>query len=298
MRIFGALIGIAAAGPAAAHDRGLPVGPDEIWHRWSFDLWVVLPLVLLLWLYGRGVLRLWAKAGRGRGISLGRAAAFAGGALALGLALVSPLDALSETLLSAHMIQHGLLTALAPPLLLAGLPGAALPWALPAGLRRSLARSILLRRFGGRLAWTLRPLPAAGLHGAALWLWHAPAVFDAALANRALHVLEHATFLGTGLLFWQSLALASRSAAAAPAGIAAAFETLMHGGFLSVLITFAGHPLYRSYLGRTGSWGLSALEDQQLAGLIMGAPLCLAYLLAGLALAARLLAPTAQTKSP
>jgi putative membrane protein len=298
MRVLGVIVSIFAAMPAAAHAPGLPVGPDEIWHHWSFDPWVVLPLILMLWLYGRGILRLWAKAGRGRGISIGRAAAFAGGGLALATALVSPLDAVSETLLSAHMIQHGLLIAIAPPLLLAGLPGAALPWALPAGLRRSLARATSLRSFGRRAAWLLRPLPAAGLHGVALWLWHAPAIFDAAIESRALHVLEHAVFFGTGLLFWQSLALASRSALVAPAGIAAAFATLMHGGFLSALITFAGQPLYRSYVGRTGSWGLTALEDQQLAGLVMGAPLCLAYLIAGLALAGCLLTPGAQAKWP
>ena len=273
-----------------AHSVGsVPLGPDELWRAWNFDPWLLGPLILSHWAYGRGVSRLWGQAGLGRGISVVRVAAFAAGELALIVALISPLDALGETLLSAHMVQHGLLIAVAPPLLLLGLPNAAFAWALPAETRRRLARSLPARTMARNLSWMLNPLAAAVIHGTAVWIWHVPAIFDAALANRGLHMLEHFTFLATALLFWQSLVIASRSVSTAAIGIAAAFATLLHGGFLGALITFAPKVLFIWYVGRTSSWGFGPLEDQQLAGLIMWVPLGVAYLGAGMLLAAGLL---------
>lgn len=148
------------------------------------------------------------SAGRGRGLTWRCVLAFGGGAAALVIALVSPLDALGGTLLSAHMAQHALLIAAAPPLLLLGRPGVAFAWAL-AGREpwRSLAH------LGDRLS---RPLPAAALHGAALWVWHAPAAFDAALASPLLHAVKHVTFLGTALLFWRAALDARTSRRAGP----------------------------------------------------------------------------------
>jgi cytochrome c oxidase assembly factor CtaG len=122
-----------------------------------------------------------------------------------------------------------------------------------------------------------------------LWLWHAPALFEAALRSDVIHALEHITFFATAILFWQSLAMALRSTAAVPAGIAAGFLTLVHGGFLGALITFSPTLLYPWYRQGPERWGLSPLADQQLAGLIMWVPAALIYLLACLVLAARLL---------
>ncbi|MFC1457977.1 cytochrome c oxidase assembly protein [Microvirga arabica] len=283
---------VVAAGPAVAHGDGMPIGPDDLWHHWTFDPWIWVPLIIVHWLYGRGVLRLWNKAGWGRGISTPRVGAFIGGELILVISLVSPLDSLGETLFSAHMAQHTLLVAVAPPLLLAGFPGAAFPWALPRGFLTTAVRTGGARWVARALSWFLRPLPAAIMHGVALWVWHAPVLFDAALESSLLHTLEHISFFGTGLLFWQSLALSSRSTAGVAFGIAAGFLTLIHSGFLSALITFAPDPLYEWYLNRTATWGMGALEDQQLAGLLMGVPMGMVYLLACLALAARFLEPT------
>lgn len=305
MRGSAALLRLAWAGatlvslgsrPAGAHGADLPVAPGEIWHHWNFDPWVTVPLALALCLYGRGLLRLWGKAGWGRGISPLRAASFVAGALLLALALVSPLDALGETLFTLHMVQHALLIVAAPPLLLFGLPGAAFAWAFPRRARRGAARASGPRSLVDAFAWMLHPLVAAGIHGLALWLWHVPAAFDAALESWSLHVLEHAAFFLTALLFWQSLVLAHRSIATVPSAIAAAFLTLFHGGFLGALITFAPRPLYDWYAGRTVLWGLDPLSDQQLAGLVMWIPLGLVYLAAGLALTARMLAPSSGAK--
>jgi putative membrane protein len=286
------------AQPALAHSENSgPLTPNDLWHHWNTDLWLIGTLVLTHWLYGRGVSRLWARAGVGRGISILRVVAFAAGELALVVALVSPLDALAETLLSAHMVQHGLLIAIAPPLLLLGLPGAAFAWALPSGMGRRLTGSAPFRATVRSLSWMLHPLAAAAIHGAAIWIWHAPAIFDAALASTALHVFEHFTFLATALLFWQSLLLAQRSIATAVLGGAGAFATLLHGGLLGALITFAPHVLFSWYVGRTSSWGLEPIEDQQLAGLIMGVPLGIVYFAASLVLAARLVSASVNARS-
>lgn len=290
MRIaVGVFAWLLAIGPAAAHGPAAPLGPDALWHAWSFDPLVLVPLLLSAWLYGRGLRLLWARAGRGRGVALPHALAFGVGTAVLFIALVSPLDALGETLLSAHMAQHALLVTVTPLLLLLGKPGAVFAWALPAECRKHFLGSQgwrALATVGGALS---RPLCSAVLHGLALWGWHAPGAFDAAIADYGVHVLEHVSFFGTAVLFWRAI-LDTRSRRRAAAALGAAFATLMHGGLLGALITLAPYPLYVWYHDRTALWGLNALEDQQLAGLIMWVPMGIIYLGACLGLASRLVA--------
>jgi putative membrane protein len=281
MRMIVALVlALVFAVPVSAHGPDA-VRPETAWRAWSLAPIVVVPIVVTLWLYGRGARRLWARAGGRRGLTRAQAASFVAGVTVLIVALVSPLDALAGTLLSAHMVQHGLLVAVAPPLLVLGRPGVALAWALPGRWRRG-ARA--LRVASDSLS---RPPLAAVLHGLALWVWHAAAAFDAALAHGAVHALEHVSFLGTALLFWSAVVGARASRRAAPA-LGAMFATLLHGGILGALITLAPQTLYRWYRGRTELWGLSPLEDQQLAGLLMWVPLGTIYLAACVVLASRL----------
>jgi cytochrome c oxidase assembly factor CtaG len=124
---------------------------------------------------------------------------------------------------------------------------------------------------------------------AALWIWHNPALFDAAVAADWLHWLEHALFFGTALLFWRAVIKAASGREAAAAALIACFMTLLQSGLLSALLSFARQALYRSPTPLP--WGMSPLEDQQLAGAIMSLPMCAIYLLAGLAMAFRLLTP-------
>jgi putative membrane protein len=272
--------------PAAAHGPAL-VQPGTLSASWSVDAWVLIPLVMAYWLYGRGVRCLWSRAGWGRGLSGANVLAFVAGQAVLVGALVSPLDPLGGTLLSAHMAQHGLLVGLAPPLLLLGGPGVAFAWALPGAWTKRRFTSIVCRpliHLGYELA---RPMRAAALHGLMLWLWHAPALFEAAVEHPWLHALQHACFFGTALLFWRAV-LDARTSRGAGLGLVAAFVTFMHSGLLGGLITMAPHPLYSSYVGRSGIWGLTAIDDQQLAGLLMWVPLGLPYLAAGLLVASRL----------
>lgn len=281
-----ALFWIVATMPAAAHGPAA-VPPEMLWRSWNADPLVLTPVLLFTALYARGLRNLWARAGLSRGLSYGQAASFALGIAALVVALVSPLDPLGETLLSAHMAQHALLVAVAPPLLLLGQPGAAFAWALPAASRKRLLGSAAWKRLSQAGNVLSRPLPAAVLHGLALWIWHAPAAFDAAAEGYWLHAAEHACFFGTAILFWRAV-LAARSPRSAVPALMAAFATLMHGGFLGALLTLAPDPLYAWYEGRTELWGMAQIEDQQLAGLLMWVPMGLVYFGACLFLAGRL----------
>jgi putative membrane protein len=288
--IVALLLAVATVSPTAVHAHGFAVvTPDTLWSSWSVELSVLLPLILAVSLYAQGARRIWSRAGRARGIGYLHALAFALGAAALLVALVSPLDALGATLLSAHMAQHGLLVTAAPLLLLLGRPGVAFAWALPDRARRSLLRSSAWRsvaRLGDALS---QPLLAATLHGLALWLWHAPAAFDAAIASHAIHAFEHVSFFGTAILFWRAM-LDARNERRAGSALGASFATLVHGGLLGALVTLAPFPLYTWYAGRTGPWGLSPLEDQQIAGLLMWVPMGIVYLGVCIALASRLVA--------
>jgi putative membrane protein len=272
-----------------AHDPD-PVPPDAVWYAWTLDPLVVGLLLVACWGYGRGVRRLWARAGWWRGIGRWHVLLFVLGQAIVVIALVSPLDRLSGTLLSAHMAQHGLLVTAAPLLLLLGKPGVAFAWALPTGWSRGTLAAFAWRPLAKAGLWLSRPFPAATLHGLALWIWHAPGLFDAAVEREWLHTLEHASFFGTALLFWRAV-LGARSGERVGFALAAAFVTLMHGGLLGGLITMARRPLYGWYEGRTEPWGLTALDDQQLAGLLMWVPMGLVYFGACLGLAARLITP-------
>jgi putative membrane protein len=277
------------AWPAAAHGPA-EVSPEAFWRSWSLDPLVVGLLLVSSWGYGRGARRLWARAGLWRGIGLWHVLSFMFGQTVVVIALVSPLDRLGGTLLSAHMTQHGLLLTAAPLLLLLGIPGVAFAWALPAGWSKANLTALAWRPLARAGRWLARPLRAATLHGLVLWIWHAPGLFDAAVEREWLHTLEHASFFGTGLLFWRAI-LDARSEARVGPALAAAFATLMHSGLLGGLITMAPRPLYGWYGGRTAPWGLTALDDQQLAGLLMWVPMGVVYFGACLWLASRLVVP-------
>jgi cytochrome c oxidase assembly factor CtaG len=195
--------------------------------------------------YAAGVRRLWARAGR-RGVGVGQVSAFAAGMLMLALAVVSPLHELAERFLWVHMVQHELLMVLAAPLLVLGKPLQSFVWVQPIRLPRRLSDPVL--------AWVL--------HAAAIWVWHAPRAFEAALANEAMHFAQHASFLGSAVLFWWTIL------ARPPLGaMASLFTTMLYTGALGALMTFSRASWYSGY----------GLEDQQLAGLVMWIPAGLAY---------------------
>lgn len=273
---FALLLGLlllVTPGTAHAHADGLPIGPYEVWHHWALDPWLWAPLLLAHWAYGRGVLRAWARAGRGRIIERWRVAAFVSGEATIVLALISPLDGLGETLLSAHMVQHLLLTTAAPLLLVLSAPERAWTWALPHKWRR-LGRARIIGCLMQAWSALTQPLTAFVLHSAALWAWHAPALFDAALRDEGVHTLEHLTFFVTALMFWSGVC-ARRTAPGYAALLV--LSLFMQCGLLGAVLSLAPVQLY-AYGDRAMLWGLSPLEDQQISGLIMWAPAGLLYL--------------------
>lgn len=278
----GRLAGLAVTGlavlapwPALAHGERPQVA-------WNGDVWMVGSLILAALLYGRGVWVLWAATAPGRGVRRWQAVSFAGGWLVLAVALVSPLHGLSAELFAAHMVQHTLLMLLAAPLLVLGRPLLPGLWALPRTWRRRLGRV-------GRVTWVratwralTTPLLAWAAHAVVLWIWHVPGMFQAALASEPVHAVQHLSFLGSALAFWWALIHHRQKRTGYGAAVLAVFTTAMHSGLLGALLTFARTPWYPKYATTANVWGLTPLEDQQLAGLIMWVPAGMLYVLAGL----------------
>jgi cytochrome c oxidase assembly factor CtaG len=249
---------------------------------WVVDPAVIGPLGLGLLIYIAGLSRLWRSAGIGHGASLLQAGCFALGWLVMAGALVSPLHETSERFFAAHMIEHELVLVVAAPLLVLSRPLGVLLWAFHRSWRARVARAATLTAYF--LGWDIlcRPVVATLVHAAAIWFWHIPVFFDAALGNEALHWLEHVSFFVTAMFFWWAL-LGYRHRA----GIALVclFLTAMHTGALGALLALARIPLYPLQARVAVASGADALTDQQLAGVIMWVPGGVVYLLAGLALA-------------
>ena len=184
---------------------------------------------------------------------------FGAGLATVAAALVSPLDGLALGSLVAHMVQHVLLlvvaaallvTAAPMPTLLAGLPGR---FATPPPTAGRWSAASARSRW-----WPAWMAAAVVVQTAVMWAWHAPALYGAAVDDKAIHAVEHLWFLGAGLLFWGALAagVASRRGA----GVVAMFVAALPGTALGAALTLAPRPWYPMY---------PSLEDQQLAGVVM-----------------------------
>lgn len=236
------------------------------WSAWVLDPTAIAVVGGLSALYLRG-----AGARSRRGIPRPRrTAAFSIGALLVLLGQVSPVAAWSEVLLWPHMIQHLLLTVAAAPLLALGAPAATLRFALSPGPRRAMARLARRTRRWRRTIGAPPLVLATLLQVSLVWLWHVPTLYDAAVANPAMHLLEHASFLGSAVWFWSEVwATARRSRRVQALATLCLGAMIVQGGVLGALLTFAGRSLFAVY---DGAAGLTALEDQQLAGALMWVP--------------------------
>jgi putative membrane protein len=210
-----------------------------------------LSLLLLAGIYGAGM-----RSARRR-FGWTRIAAFFVGWLTVAVALLSPLHHLADAKLWAHMVQHELLMLIAAPLLALGRPDVGLLALFKHREQRKIAA-----RWMRRLA--VNPASAWILHGIAVWIWHLPSLYTAASQHPAIHLTQHISFLATGLLAWWSV-LGLRSDYGAAAFFV--FATSMHTGLLGLLLFIARRPWYLTY-----ATAHEALEDQQLAGLIMWIP--------------------------
>jgi cytochrome c oxidase assembly factor CtaG len=214
--------------------------------------------------YGIGVSRAWARAGRGRIVRTWQPVCFGAALLTIGVALGSGLDGAAGHSLSAHMAQHVLLISVAAPLFVVGAPMVAFSYALDApDAGRKYARR--LHRATGRWAAALVGV-ALVLHSATVWLWHLPAIYGDALADPALHAVEHAAFFWTAVFLWWA-ALGAGRRAARGVGVLLLFVTTLPMNALGLMMTLAHSPWYSAYVHH-GSVQ-AALDDQALAGVIM-----------------------------
>jgi putative membrane protein len=273
------------AGDCAAH-----VASADARQHSGFDAVLASLLVASCLVYGRGVTRLWRKAGVGRGIRVVDVSRFALGVVTLAVALLSPIDALAGRSFALHMTEHEMLMVLAAPLFVLARPLEASAWALSSSARQAvvgLRRTPVVRR-----AWhaLTAPVSATLVHALALWVWHLPLLFLAALASEPLHVLQHACFFASALAFWWAM-FGGATRAPGAVSVACLFATMLHTSALGALLTFAPSPWY-AHAADLRVFGLSPLEDQQLGGLIMWVPGGLAYVVVALAIVGAWLAPS------
>lgn len=239
---------------------------------WKPDLLMAVPLAATIILYAVGALR--TRVPRLELI------AFAAGWVVLVMALLSPIATLSEVLFSVHMTQHELLMLVAAPLLTMGRPLVPMLFALPRSWRARL-------KGGGGVAPAWSRITAPGvvfvLHAVALWVWHLPVLYEAAVLDDRIHALQHVMFTGTACLFWWGLVRGRYGRLGYGAAVFYVFATAMHSGGLGALLTFASTPIYPLYVHRAAH-GVDPLVDQQLAGLIMWVPAGVVLMVFGLAL--------------
>jgi putative membrane protein len=240
-------------------------------------------------LYGFGLTRLWTHTHERRPL-IGRAVAFGGGCAALAMLLLGPLDEAAPRSFALHMLQHEGLMLLAAPLLVFGRPLPLFLWALPHEPRLAVGRVLQSGGLKRSWHWLTAPVMAWLAHALALWLWHAPVLFNAALRDPALHDWQHVTFLLTALLFWHAV-LRRGTHGAQGMALLYLFTTTIHTGVLGALLTFARQRFYAMEPDLTPWLGFTALEDQQLGGLIMWVPGALVYVGAGLWLMSRWVGP-------
>ena len=268
---------------ALVHE-GAPLAPHDAWTAWSAEPFVLLGLAASAVLYARGRRRLPTRSPGALAARRWQAAAFWSGWLLLAVALLSPLHAMGAALLWAHMAQHELLMVAAAPLLVLGRPLVVSLRGLGSGARRRVGRWI--RRLAPLSRFLARLEIAWALHAAAVLAWHVPALYDRTVESALVHSLQHASFIGTALLYWWSVLTEARRRARHGAAVLSLFTTAMYTGGLGALLTVSSTPWYSAYGAAAPLWGLTRLEDQQLAGLIMWVPAAVSYLAATLWLVA------------
>ena len=266
-----------AIGRAFAHDLG---GPTQR-AVWTFDPWIVTPVVGFgaLFIAGSLVLRRRGTRLQGRGLHM---VLFCAGWISLAGSLISPLHWLGEHLFTFHMIEHEIIMAVSAPLLVLANPVGPVLWSLPRAIRVAVGRAMCQSVVRSTWRWLSEGSHATVIHGIAIWVWHAPLLFDAAVSDIAIHRLQHVSFFFSAVLFWWSVFRRSETGAAAWH----VFITMLHTSVLGALMALAPRVLYGAQTATSSAWGLTPLEDQQLAGVIMWVPAGTIYSAAALTMMA------------
>jgi cytochrome c oxidase assembly factor CtaG len=263
---------------------------DAFLRSWPASPWLGLSLGLAACIYLRGWLTLRRR--NPRRWHAGQLVSFAGGLAIIFLALASPIELFAALLLRVHMFQHLLLMMAAPPLLWLGAPLFPMLRGLPRELRTwwvaPLLRSRGLQEFFTRLT---HPAVALPLYVAAAWLWHVPAAYELSLRSSGWHHFQHLCFLGTALLFWFPVVRPYPTHARWSQWLLVPYLIVadVQNTVLSALLTFSSQVLYPHYASVPRLGGMSALDDQSAAGVLMWVPGSVAFLLPLFSIGVRLL---------
>ena len=278
--LFLSLLPVLFSSPAWAH-LGAPFDRHMQFNPWKIDPFAISLLLITAWIYWRGCQRFRTRAA----VFRQRQYYFWIGWSALAIALASPLDPMGEYLFSAHMVQHELMMLVAAPLLVISQPVSALLRGMATPFGRAFGK--LARNKSARYVWDWISSPAVAwfIHAIGLWGWHLPSLFNTGLQNSWVHALQHTSFLWVAMVFWFALFRSRHESTSA--GVLYLFTTAIHASLLGALLTFSPVVWYTPYLLTTSQWGLSALEDQQLGGLIMWMPAGIVFIAGGLASLAR-----------
>jgi cytochrome c oxidase assembly factor CtaG/cytochrome c2 len=269
---------VAGSGPAAlAHEAAAPARDLD----WTWNPWILASLGLASAWYAAGLLRMSRRDGAARVIAPRQAIGFAAGMAILFAALVSPVHEMSEQLLSAHMVQHLLLMFAAPPLLVYGRPVIAFLWAFPPGGRKRVGRWWSGLGLGRLFEALMHPFLVWVLYCGSFVTWHLPRLYEWALRDENVHTAEHLCFFVTSLMFWSLvIEFSERRRLGYGATLLLIVHTAILSGLPGALIALAPRPIYPAYAGGVAAWGMTLMQDQQLAGVIMWIPAGLAYLAA------------------
>ena len=251
---------------------------------WGVSIPLTLAIVFVAWAYLRGWLRLGPTANR---ISAWRATSFFAGLLLIWVALASPVAWLDHELLTIHMIQHLLLMTIAPPLIWLGQPVLALTSARSHRLGSTLGPRP--QRFADALT---QPAFCLFVSSVVLLGWHIPAVFALGMKSESWHVVQQASFLVTGLLFWWPVIQPWPSIRRHELSlILYLFLATLPCDILSGFLVFCDRVVYPAYSSPSHLFGFSALDDQQCAAALMWTCVTIVYLVAGALLTMHFLSP-------
>ncbi len=271
--------------------------PREFSLVWNLEPLVIAPVIVTAAVYFRG----WQVASRRMPdrFAVRHLVATMAGLASIVVALDSPLDTLNELLLQAHMTQHLLLMMVAPPLLWMGAPVAPILLGLPRPIRRRVAMALAAPPVR-RVAHVLTdPVVSWVAFVVSFWAWHVPVLYDLALDSERWHEVEHACFFVTGVLFWRPVILPWPSRSRWPRWAMIPYLALadLQNNVLSAFLTFSDRVIYPFYETVARPGGLSALEDQRIAGVIMWVPGSLLLLLPMIWLVATALAESPRPRS-
>jgi cytochrome c oxidase assembly factor CtaG/cytochrome c2 len=269
---------LAATQPAFAQ---LAAAPDPREIEWSWDAWILTSLAIAALWYAAGATRLHRRLDVNRLVGLAQIAAYGAGLLTLFVVLLSPIDSIADQLFWVHMVQHLGLMLVAAPLLVMGRPAIAFLWAFGPKGRKRVGRFWVAGGCRRGLELLMHPVLVWLLFCGAFVVWHFPGSYQLALSNEGIHTIEHVCLLVAALMFWSVVIEPSgrRRLAYGPTLVLIMTAAIL-SGLPGALIALATRPLYLVHAAGDAAWGLTLLEDQQLAGLVMWIPGGVVYLAA------------------